>query len=186
MKLLQKIWSFLTGPRYQNYDYPSLLKRRVFLNLLAWNVVIAMTIGFLVGILQTVLRIDVGQHDIEQLLEEYSPLTILFLAFIVAPIVEETIFRAPLIWFKKSKYFSLALYMSIFLFGLIHLFNYADYGNALWFAPLLFLPQLITGVFLSFIRVRMGLSEAMLFHALFNLILLGPILILESINPQLL
>jgi len=186
MKLLQKVWSFLTRPRYQSYDYPSLLRRKVFLNLLACNVVIVMIVGFLVGIIQTVLQIDVGEHDIEQLLEEHSPLTILFLAVIVAPVIEETIFRAPLIWFKKSNYFPLVLYTSIFLFGLIHLFNFDDYGNALWFAPLLFLPQLITGVFLSFIRVRMGLSEAMLFHALFNLILLGPILILESINPQLL
>ena len=184
MNLLKKVWVFFLRPKYQTYTYPATLQRRVFLNLLGWNIAIAMGVGFLIELIREALGVDVGTHGMNRLFGQYHPLGILAMAVVLAPVLEESLFRGPLILFKKSIYFAWALYTSIFLFGLVHLFNFEGYQNALWFAPLLFLPQLITGVFLSYIRVRMGLGHAMLFHALFNLILLGPFVLVELLNPS--
>ncbi|NKI32169.1 CPBP family intramembrane glutamic endopeptidase [Croceivirga thetidis] len=159
------------------------MKKKVFINLLLWNVIIAFGIGMFVGALIELLNLDVGDNEVEKMFEEYSPLMIFFLAVILAPIIEETIFRGPLVLFKNSKTFPFFFYILAFLFGFVHLFNFESYENAIWFAPFLFLPQLVTGVFLSYIRVRMGLLYSMLFHALFNLVLLGPFILLEIFKP---
>ena len=182
MNLLQKVWIFFLNPKYQRYNYRKPLRRRVFLNLLFWSVIIAMGIGLFVAGLIDVLNLDVGENDISKMFKTHSPLYIFFLVIILAPIIEESIFRGPLVLFKKSSFFPVVFYSSIFLFGFIHLFNFESYENALWFVPFLFLPQLVTGVFLSFVRIRMGLGYSILFHALFNLTIIGPFLLFELLN----
>ncbi len=181
---LKKVWAFFLRPKYQEYDYPLELKQKIFLQLLIANLVIAAGIGMIIGLLQEGLGIDTGEHELEKMLNDYSPVFVAFLAIIFAPLFEESIFRAPLGLFKKSRYFPLALYVSIAAFGLIHIFNFETYENALWMVPFLILPQLVTGVFLSYIRVRMGFVYGILFHALFNGILLGPILLVRLISPE--
>ena len=184
MKLLKKVWGFPLKPKYQAYQYPPTLKRKVFFQLLLTNLIIAVVIGMLIGFLQELLEVDTGEHEVAKMLEEYSPLMALFLAVVLAPLLEESIFRAPLGLFKTSSFFPWALYVSIIGFGLIHIFNFEAYENALWMAPLLILPQLVTGLFLGFVRVRMGFMYGVLFHALFNAILLGPILVVRSLFPE--
>lgn len=184
MTLLKKVWRFFLKPKYQEYNYPIALKRKVFLQLLLTNLLIAAGIGMLIGFLQETLQIDTGEHEVAKMLEEYTPAMVAFLAIIIAPLLEESIFRAPLGLFKKSTFFPIALYTSIVGFGFIHIFNFEAYENALWMAPLLILPQLITGLFLGFVRVRMGFLYGVLFHALFNAILLGPILLVRLLFPE--
>ena len=133
---------FFLKPRYQSYTYKKPMLKRVFLNLLFWNVAIALALGLLISGLVEILNLDVGENEIEKMFGSYSPILIFFLAIILAPLMEESIFRGPLVLFKKSRYFPLVLYISIFLFGLVHLFNFESYENALWFAPFLFLPQI--------------------------------------------
>ena len=171
-------------PKYQEYQYPPKIRRKVFLQLLITNLIIAACIGMLIGFLQEILQVDTGEHEVAKMLEEYSPLMVAFLAIVMAPLLEESIFRAPLGLFKKSSFFPLAFYLSIIGFGFIHIFNFEAYENALWMAPLLILPQLITGLFLGFVRVRMGFLYGVLFHALFNAILLGPILMVRLLFPD--
>jgi hypothetical protein len=52
-------------------------------------------------------------------------------------------------------------------------------------SPLLVAPQLTVGVFLGFIRVRFGLNWAIALHAFYNLILVGPAILLKALNPPL-
>jgi DMSO/TMAO reductase YedYZ heme-binding membrane subunit len=76
------------------------------------------------------------------------------------------------IWFD---HFRSVLYLSCFAFGLVHLFNYRFTSltvATLLLAPLLVLPQIISGFILAFARMRLGLIWCIALHAAHNLVLL--------------
>lgn len=185
MNLIRKVWTFFLNPEYSQYNYPKEIKRRVIANLLLWTIIIAITIGLIASGIVELLGLEVGENDLNTMFESHSPLFIFFIAIILAPIIEETIFRGPMVLFKESNYFPIFFYILTFLFGFVHLFNYESFENAIWFAPLLFLPQLVTGISLGYIRIRMGLPYSILFHALFNLVILGPSILIGLIKDLL-
>ena len=182
--LLQKIWQFAQNPKYRQYDYPPKLRWRLFKNLLGLNLLAAICLGMLLGIVETVTGFNPGEHMMDELFEE-PPLYVLFLAVILAPLLEEAIFRGPLVWFRNWTYFRWAFYLSIILFGAVHLFNFDQYEQTLWAAPLLVAPQLFSGLVLGYTRIKMGLQYSILMHACFNAILLGPIIILQTFTTLL-
>ena len=92
---------------------------------------------------------------------------------IVAPIIEELLFRAPLTSFKKPKSFKIAFYSFALLFGLIHITNYELSTKIILLSPILILPQLLGGGYLGYIRVRFGLRWSILLHATFNFLILN-------------
>ncbi len=183
MRLLQKVYAFFRNPKYQEYRYPKRLKRKLLLNTLGLKLLIGFIAAALMTSVSQFVGADLGQHALDLMLEEYSPLMIFFLAVVFAPLLEELIFRAPLGLFKTSNYFPLAFYLSVLAFGFVHLFNFEAYDQYLWLAPLLVLPQLISGVFLSFIRVRMGLLYSIVLHAAFNGVIITPFLLVASLKP---
>lgn len=185
MRLLQKVYAFFRNPKYQQYRYPKPLKRKLLLHILGLKLLIAFVAVVLMTSVSQIVRADLGQHALDRMLEEYSPVMIFLLAVIFAPLLEELIFRAPLGLFKTSKHFPFAFYLSVFAFGFVHLFNFEAYDQYLWLAPLLVLPQLISGVFLAFIRVRMGLLYSIVLHATFNGIIITPFLLVASLKPYL-
>ncbi|MBT8310380.1 MAG: CPBP family intramembrane metalloprotease [Flavobacteriaceae bacterium] len=130
---------------------------------------------FLIGALEQFGLFSMEDHAINQMFDEFSPLIIMFLAIIIAPIFEELIFRAPITLFCKYKnvfrwvYYGLAL-----AFGYVHITNYDMTTNVLLFSPILVAPQIILGLFLGLIRVQLGLLYAMIFHAVYNAILVIP------------
>ncbi|NNJ39218.1 MAG: CPBP family intramembrane metalloprotease [Flavobacteriaceae bacterium] len=69
--------------------------------------------------------------------------------------------------------------MSVLLFGAVHLLNFEYEVGFYGLAIFLILPQLSAGVFLGFIRVKMGLGWAILLHAFHNFMLLSPFLLLK-------
>lgn len=64
---------------------------------------------------------------------------------------------------------------SIVFFGLFHLSTYERevYSNNYLMIPLLVSPQIISGLFLAFIRINYGFFHGILFHGFFNLSLLA-------------
>ena len=182
MGLLRKIWRFTKKPRYRQYKYPPKLRKRLFVNLLGINLLVAFCLGMVTGIFESITGFDPGEHMMGELFDE-PPLYIFFLVVIFAPLVEEAIFRGPLIWFRNSKYFPWAFYISVVLFGAVHLFNFEQYDETLWAAPLLVSPQLFTGIVLGYTRIRMGIRYSILMHACFNAILLGPFIIMQTFKP---
>lgn len=119
--------------------------------------------GFLEILRQRGVDIDLPLQDAVLLLQETSsPLTffgLVFLAVVVAPVVEESVFRAGVYRFFKGKVsLTMALLISGTLFGMIH-------GN------LQSLPGLIAvGVCLGLAYELSGsLRVAIFFHACFNL-----------------
>tara|TARA_R110002049_G_scaffold329_16_gene1900 strand:+ start:12790 stop:13353 length:564 start_codon:yes stop_codon:yes gene_type:complete len=183
MKILNKVWKFIQSPVYiglvhiQNH-----FKLKIVSALLAWGIMLSLVVGVFNEWLISLLGIDLGEHAIETFMEKYSILSLFFMAVVLAPIVEETLFRGPLIWFKNKKYFNYILYLSILLFAGIHLSNFKMSKELYFVAPFLVAPQLILGAFLSYVRVKLGLRWSIGLHATYNAILITPILLYKLLN----
>ncbi len=76
-----------------------------------------------------------------------------------------------LFWTMKPR---LIFYISVLFFALPHLsnFNYILNLKMLYYIPFLLLPQIITGVFFGYVRLKYNIFFSILFHSIYNLILL--------------
>ncbi|SHF06468.1 hypothetical protein SAMN03080594_102488 [Arenibacter palladensis] len=183
MKILAKVWKFTKVPDYKSLDHvPNPLKLRIVVALLQWGIVIGVTVGIINQWLIGLLKMDLGEHAIEKFLENYSIFTLFLMAVVIAPAIEEILFRGPLIWFKNKTYFRYIFYASVLLFAAVHLNNFEMSGQVLYLAPLLVAPQLILGVFLGYVRVKLGLLWSICLHSLYNGILITPMLLYKFLN----
>lgn len=73
-------------------------------------------------------------------------------------------------------------YSLLVLFVLRHLDNYIIDKNVLLFFPILALPQLVIGIFLSFIRIRIGFIFSVIFHGFINLFSFLPKIIMYYVS----
>ncbi|QFG53234.1 CPBP family intramembrane glutamic endopeptidase [Chryseobacterium sp.] len=117
----------------------------------------------------------------------------LFLAAVAAPLWEEFVFRFPLKTERNylvlladkiarrplfssfwQRNFKIIFYLVAVLFGLIHSLNFENEWNWLFILllPILILSQSVTGLFLGYIRLRLGFIWAVIFHACFNFVLI--------------
>ncbi|MBU2905693.1 CPBP family intramembrane metalloprotease [Arenibacter algicola] len=183
MKMLAKVWEFTKAPVYKRLDHvPNPLKIKIVLALLQWGIIMGVTVGIFNQWLIGLLKIDLGEHAIDKFLENYSIVPLFFMAVIFAPAVEEILFRGPLICFKNKKYFKFILYASVLLFAAVHMTNFEMSREVYYIAPLLVAPQLILGVFLGYIRVKLGLGWSICLHAMYNGVLITPILLYNFLN----
>jgi len=181
--MLKEVWRFVKHPVYQedknlNFKY----RFKILLRLLGLALLISIAFGLLIGGLESLTDLDFGEHAMDLLVENYSTAFIFFAAVILAPLLEELFFRGPMLFFKKSPYFLYIFYFLSLAFGFYHITNFEITTTILLMSPLLVAPQLSVGVFLGFIRVRFGLVWAILLHACYNLILVGPIILLKIFN----
>jgi hypothetical protein len=107
---------------------------------------------------------------------------VILIVSVIAPVIEELLFRGPLVFFRGHAYFKYFFYASALLFGLVHIFNFEGSPHLLYMAPLLVAPQLLMGFFLGYIRIKLGLRWSILLHAAHNTILLIPIVVLKLLN----
>lgn len=113
----------------------------------------------------------------------------LFAIVLLAPLMEEIIFRLPLRYRDNyliapieaifninlhlywRRYFHFIVYFFVCLFALLHMVNYQNPGIPFYLMGVFItLPQLIGGLTLSFTRLRLGFWWAVAQHALYNLI----------------
>jgi membrane protease YdiL (CAAX protease family) len=181
--MLKEVIEFTKNPVYQE-DKNSNLKYRlfVFFQLLVWAMVLSFFFGILIGSIESVWNLDLGKHAIDEFMAMYSPFVLFGAAVLLAPVLEELFFRGPLVFFKESRHFKYIYYTSILMFGFYHITNFELTKTTLLIAPLLVAPQLSVGVFLGYIRVRFGLLWAMALHAGYNLIFIGPVVVLQLLN----
>ncbi|RAJ12644.1 CPBP family intramembrane glutamic endopeptidase [Arenibacter echinorum] len=183
MKILAKLWKFTKAPAYRRLDHaPNPLKLKIVLALLQWGIIIGVSVGIFNQWLIGLLKIDLGEHAIEKFLENYFLVPLFLMAVVFAPAVEEILFRGPLIWFKNKKYFKYCFYASVLLFAVVHMSNFELTGEVYYIAPLLVAPQLILGVFLGYVRVKLGLLWSICLHAMYNAVLITPILLYKFLN----
>ncbi|MBT8281781.1 MAG: CPBP family intramembrane metalloprotease [Muriicola sp.] len=181
--MLKRLWSFCRKPEYLPYrKLPLLLRLKIVASLVFWNLIIGIGIVLLVEGLFQWLEIDMGKHKTEDMFLKYTYLQVFAMMVLLAPLIEEFIFRGPLIFFKRSSFFPIAFYLSCLLFGLVHLSNFEEGASLLWWAPLLVAPQALMGVFLGFLRVKLGLRYAILMHMSHNGILFLLISLIELVE----
>lgn len=128
----------------------------------------------------------------------YSEYTISFLigfGVILAPIVEEGVFRlvqryqgfTEMLFTREKwdKIFPYVVYGLSIFFGLIHLLNYTNNTELLLkLSPILIGSQLIGGLALSYLRVRFNLYWSIFYHIIWNLsvIIIIPYLLFSNIQ----
>jgi membrane protease YdiL (CAAX protease family) len=181
--MLQAVLQFLKNPIYsedENRDFG--YRVQLLFRLLALSLLISIVLGMVIGLLEQLTPLDLGDHAMDLFLDNYSPWIVFLVAVFLAPFLEELLFRGPMVFFKKSRYFGVFFYAITLVFGFYHITNFELNTQVVLASPILVLPQLCVGVFLGFIRVRLGLLWAMALHALYNLILLGPVLLLRYLN----
>lgn len=68
------------------------------------------------------------------------------------------------------------VYFSTAMFALVHMGNFIDfdYGKYFYLVPLLVSAQFVIGLVLSYIRLNHGMKWAIIFHAVYNAVLIIP------------
>jgi membrane protease YdiL (CAAX protease family) len=176
---IRSLLAFLKDPRYLE-DTELNWKERCWKTalLLPWALGVALMLALMLRIVDLLGPWNLDEHAIELLLETYPASFIFFLATLLAPVVEELLFRGPLLFFRNSRLFKAAFWGITLLFAIVHLGNFPGLSDHWFLAPILISPPFCLGIFLGFVRVRFGLLYAMLFHAVYNAILLAPALFL--------
>ena len=176
-----EVLNFIKQPIYQkNYHVNFKGKLIIITNFLGLSLLTSIALLIPIGLLLELFGLNEIEHDLNKLLKEESILYVLFMVAILAPLLEELIFRAPLILFKNKKYFSIVFYTSAISFGVIHIFNYEMSTKLLVIAPVLIMPQLILGLYFGYIRTRLGLRWSIFLHACYNAILIIPVFLFDS------
>ena len=180
---IESLLHFLRHPEYREDPNTSVGYRLSQTTvLLVWALALGLALALLLGLLESLGPWDLGDHAFDELLLDFPLWVVFFLGAVVAPVIEELVFRGPLWYFRESRYFKVAFYASAVAFALVHLSNFPNLGEVWLLAPVLISPQLFLGLFLGYVRVRFGLLWAMIFHAAYNAILLGPILLLMHLG----
>ena len=181
--MIQDLLNFLKHPVYKSDKELNLNQRfKLLFLLLTLALIISFCLALFIGLVENIFQLDLGEHAINQLFEEYSTDFIFLMAVIMAPLLEELLFRGPLYLFRNNKYFDAIFYLFALVFGFYHITNFEMSPMIIYLSPLLVAPQIIIGLILGYIRVRLGLEWSILMHALYNLILLGPLLIFKSMD----
>ena len=230
----------LLGGYFQFLRMPNLIEapaslgfnrtRNHILRLYTPHLLVILLIGIVIS-----LVVNEGDNTLfDDILLEQSPWLIFFWAVVMAPTMEEIIFRLPLrpispslsipisiaiIYFLAllgmnpaisaavgfmllgfniyfairrlnvprlqriyTKFPRLIFYLSVVLFGAIHISNY---DSRVWaFMPLLVLPQCVAGLFLGFVRIRYGFGWAIFAHALHNGCVMAPFLLMLGLGSS--
>ena len=124
------------------------------------------------SLFQMIAGIEEIPHAFDSMMD-MNPFIMILFAVIIAPVLEELIFRFPMKYI--TKYFPFFFYVISIGFALLHIFNFDLSMHHYLLAPFLVLPQLILGLYLGFVRMKNGILASMGIHALNNLI---PILML--------
>lgn len=131
------------------------LKRNYFLT----------SIGVLLGIVYSfTYPIDDNQWYVFRLaINLLIPVSVIFL---LSPFIETYLLK--LLTFLKNNY-RVVYYFSVTFFALGHLFNFSPLTwQHILFAPILVLPQFISGLFLGYVRIRYNLFSSILLHSMMN------------------
>lgn len=164
------------------------------------------------GLLLEWIGIDQFENGLMDIFKDNKWLFVVF-GVILAPLIEEPIFRLHLDLKKPSIWWSLILslllasvlwfplifigymiyllvsvsnhnpppqslvvYVSAALFGLVHITNFKnfDYSQHFFYIPFLVAIQVWVGLVLSYIRLKHGMIWAILFHGVYNAVLIIP------------
>ncbi len=197
------LWRFIKKPVELSEDKASLqLKIGTCGALFLIQIPPLLVLMALVGGLEQLGLWDEDMHSLQKIFQEMEPVLIFFFAVIMAPLLEEVMFRLILrfrsnfliLWSihigvalhlgqKRSllktarkvwdKFYGWIFYLMTMAFGLMHIMNFEPSLNIYLLAPILVAPQILIGINLGYLRVRFGLIWSILFHAFYNGVLMS-------------
>ena len=197
------LWRFIKKPVELSEDKASLqLKIGTCLALFLIQIPPLLVLMSLISGLEQLGLWEEDMHSLQKIFQEMEPVLIFLFAVIVAPLFEEVMFRLILkfrsnfliLWSihigvalhlgqKRSllktarkvwgKFYGWIFYLMAVAFGLMHIMNFEPSLNIYLLAPILVAPQILIGINLGYLRVRFGLIWSILFHALYNGILMS-------------
>lgn len=212
--IIRNLFSFISNPRIIPGAAP--------LSIQSIGLLLALVLSIILpyAALMDYLGASEFDHKLEELLESIPDILLVLMAVIVAPLLEEAVFRHHLrpggnrIWLSfllsfiliseyywinilVSMYFIFLLimnhrdrtvsmkftvYISSVLFGLIHMSNFAnfDFIGQFYWVPVLVGVQFFIGLCLAYLRIHYGIWKAVIFHGLYNGILVIPALLLKD------
>lgn len=180
---VKDIIQFIKNPECGFNDHFSLQQKLTLVfHTLIISLIVCVSLVSVFSVLEHFKLIDMSKHASADLFEEYTKIQILLIVSVAAPLVEELIFRAPITLFcKYKKQFKYIFYTFAILFGYIHITNFEITTNVILLSPILVLPQIILGLILGYLRVKIGLVYAMLLHALYNGVLTLPFILFSDL-----
>lgn len=173
-KILTELFGYLGNPVLKKDTNDRFLYRLKTFVLLLWiSIATSFLISLVLGMLTAIGVLHETKHAMDSYLKNSDHRRLFVLAVFVAPIIEELIFRAPLVLFKQKKSFKTAFYSIGVLFALVHIFNFEINKNVILFSPLLIAPQFFVGLIFGFIRIRFGLHWSIFLHGSYNGLLIS-------------
>lgn len=183
-KILREVFDFIKNPTDQRIENRSFKKNlKYFFSIYILDIILNVTIFLPILVFTEKYIVSLVMES--RINYRYNTLPFIVITIgLIAPIIEELIFRLPLRYYKlfsffisKDKWkrnFKYFIYISIITFGLIHSLNYSNSPSLIFFLfiPILVISQLLSGAILSFLRVRFNLLSSILYHSLWNLTLI--------------
>ncbi|MDW5288349.1 CPBP family intramembrane glutamic endopeptidase [Formosa sp. PL04] len=182
INILQRFNTFLKAP-INNGDhtlFDGFSKVQIFTTALITAFIFNFGFTIVFSVIETMGLVNFDKHASAKLFDEFPYYIVVLLGVVLAPVMEELIFRGPLTLFPDNKWFIYVFYFFALSFGLVHITNFEITRNVILLAPILVAPQIIIGLFLGVIRLQYGLVYSMLFHAIYNGILIIPAILFLS------
>ena len=200
---LRDLWYFIKKPvELKQVRIPLKVKICTCLALFIIQIPPLLGLSALLGGLEILGLWENDMHRLQKIFKEMKPGLIFFFAVIIAPFLEEIMFRLILkfrsnfliLWplqllillqvdnkinllktIRKfwNKFYGWIFYLVSIAFGIIHILNFEPSLNIYLLAPVLVAPQILIGINLGYLRIRFGLIWSILFHAFYNGILLS-------------
>ena len=197
------LWYFIKKPvELKQVRIPLKVKIGTCLALFIIQIPPLLGLSALLGGLEILGLWEDDMHRLQKIFKEMKPGLIFFFAVIIAPFLEEIMFRLGLklrsnfliLWPLQllillqvsnkinllktirnfwNKFYTWIFYLITIAFGLIHILNFKPSLNIYLLAPVLVAPQILIGINLGYLRIRFGLIWSILFHAFYNGILLS-------------
>lgn len=184
-EIVNELIAFIKNPvlgKDENTNFTYRLKK--FFSIFIISLVTSFFFTILISFVEESGFISSEEHSVSDIFEKKGTVYFFVFAVIIIPIIEESIFRAPLTLFKNKKTFKIAFYAFAITFGFLHITNYEITKNILLFSPLLIAPQIFAGLYFGFIRVKFGLLWSIALHASYNALLFSIFLLAKDAITQ--
>ena len=111
-KILNELIQYLINPILVKDKNKSFLYRfKVLVCLLLISFIFSFFISTITGLLTLIGVLQDVTHITDSLFDDSNGIKILFFAAILAPLIEELIFRGPLVYFSQPRAFKIAFYV---------------------------------------------------------------------------
>ena len=191
---IQSLFLFLKNPKDEKdtaASFPSKLK--TFSLLFGFEIFVMLLLVGLINLLDSSGLIDLGEHELGDMMENLPIVAMLLMGVVVVPFLEELIFRLALKYERNiplrligkavgeektrnfwDKNYRLIFYFSALCFGYAHIFNFGTLSTSiLLFSPILILPQFFMGSVAGYLRVKFGFMWSYALHFCHNLLFIG-------------